>query len=436
MMRNEAAKQPALIEGRTYTCPTQAVILAGGRGTRMQPITLNRPKPMVPVNGRPFLEYQIEQLKEQGFNHIVLLLGYLPECVQRHFGDGSRWGVRIDYSIGTVDELTSTRIQRARDLLDPCFLLLYCDNYWPMDISRMWSRFVARRKPAMITVYSNKDGYSKGGVRLDAEGDACVFDRLRNQPDLREVEISYAILTDRALELLSNEDMLVEEAVYTPLAEQGRLAAFSSDHRYYSVGSLNRLPATERFLKRIPTVILDRDGVLNVRPPRAKYVRSPREWRWLPGALDALRLFKQRGYQIIVVTNQPGIARGMMREADLTLVHERLLADARKARGPIDAIYHCPHGWDEGCDCRKPKPGMLFQAQKEFCLDLSRTFFVGDDDRDEAAAVAAGCAFERVDDQTSLYDIAVRKLGVPSTRKAIALTAQAALSFQDRGQIS
>ncbi len=419
-MRDEGTSLTVEIEGRTYTCPEQAVILAGGRGTRMQPITFHRPKPMVLVNGRPFLEYQIEQLKEQGFTRILLLLGYLPDCVQRHFGDGSRWGVKIDYSIGTADELTSTRIQRARDLLDPCFLLLYCDNYWPMDIGRMWSRFVARRKPAMITVYSNKDSYSKGGVRLDDEGDACVFDRLRTMPDLREVEISYAILTDRALELLPDEDMLVEEAVYTPLAAQGKLAAFRSDHRYYSVGSLNRLPATERFLKRTPTVILDRDGVLNVRPARARYVRSPREWRWLPGALDALRLFKQRGYQIIVVTNQPGIARGVMKEADLALVHERLLADARKAQGPIDAIYHCPHGWHEGCACRKPKPGMLFQAQKEFCLDLSRTLFIGDDDRDEAAAAAAGCAFERVDESTSLYDIAARWVGVPSKRKAIA----------------
>ena len=112
------------IEGRTYEKPTQAVILAGGRGTRMHPLTLDRPKPMVPVLGRPFLEYQIEQLREQGFKKVLLLLGYLPEVVQRHFGDGRRFGVEITYSITAPDQLTSSRIATARQLLDPCFLLL------------------------------------------------------------------------------------------------------------------------------------------------------------------------------------------------------------------------------------------------------------------------------------------------------------------------
>src|SRR6266446_3747253 len=86
----------ARIEGRTYERPRQAVILAGGRGTRMRPITNDRPKPMVPILGRPFLEYQIEQLRDQGFERVLILLGYLPEVVQNHFGDGRDWGVRIE----------------------------------------------------------------------------------------------------------------------------------------------------------------------------------------------------------------------------------------------------------------------------------------------------------------------------------------------------
>lgn len=131
----------ARVEGRTYHRPTQAVILAGGRGTRMRPITDNLPKPMVPVLGRPFLEYQIEQLREQGFDRIVLLLGYLPHVIQDYFGDGSRWGVSIQYSVTGPDDLTSSRVANARHLIDACFLLLYCDNYWPMRIDRMWERF-------------------------------------------------------------------------------------------------------------------------------------------------------------------------------------------------------------------------------------------------------------------------------------------------------
>jgi D-glycero-D-manno-heptose 1,7-bisphosphate phosphatase len=97
----------AYIEGRAYERPRQAVILAGGRGTRMRPITDDRPKPMVPILGKPFLEYQIEQLRDEGFERILLLLGYLPEVVMDYFGDGNRWGVKIEYSVTEPDDLTS-----------------------------------------------------------------------------------------------------------------------------------------------------------------------------------------------------------------------------------------------------------------------------------------------------------------------------------------
>src|SRR5690348_17843675 len=106
----DADLRSARIEGRIYGRPKQAVILAGGRGTRMRPITNDRPKPMVPILGRPFLEYQIEQLHEQGFERALILLGYLPDVVQSHFGDGREWGMEITYSVTEPDQLTSSRI--------------------------------------------------------------------------------------------------------------------------------------------------------------------------------------------------------------------------------------------------------------------------------------------------------------------------------------
>jgi len=154
-------------------------------------------------------------------------------------------------------------------------------------------------------------------------------------------------------------------------------------------------------------VILDRDGTLNRRPPRARYVTSPDEFEWLPGSLDALRLLEEHGYRVVVVSNQAGIGRGAMTEADLEKVHKRMLEDSG---GAIEAIYHCPHDWDEGCDCRKPAPGMLFQAQREFDLDLTRTPFIGDDERDAQAAHAAGCPSALVSDAASLLDLVQRLL--------------------------
>jgi histidinol-phosphate phosphatase family protein len=399
------------IEGRLYDRPRQAVILAGGRGVRMRPITDDRPKPMVPILGRPFLEYQIEQLRDQGFERALILLGYLPEVVQNHFGDGRRWGIRIDYSVTAPEQQTSSRVAAARRLIDPCFLLLYCDNYWPLRMSRLWARFREASKPGLITVYSNKDGYSRGGALLDHNQHVKVFDRTRTTPGLREVEISYAILTDLALALLPEQDIPFEEAIYTPLAQQGRLTAYVSDHRYYSIGSPDRLSATESFFRREPTIVLDRDGVLNRKPPRAQYVRSWSDWEWIPGSLDALRLLREANYRVIIASNQPGVSRGVMSEADLEAVHRRMKEEVAQAGGRIDAIYCCRHDWEEGCDCRKPKPGLLYQAQRDFHLDLTRTPFIGDDERDAAAAAAADCPFHHVTETCSLLDIARRLLG-------------------------
>ena len=123
------------------SAPRQAVILAGGRGVRMRPLTDDRPKPMIEFGGRPFLAYVVERLAAEGFDRILMLLGYLPDVISDYFGDGSAYGVSIDYSVSSADDLTSRRLQIARDRLDPLFMLMYCDNYWPIDRARHWERY-------------------------------------------------------------------------------------------------------------------------------------------------------------------------------------------------------------------------------------------------------------------------------------------------------
>jgi histidinol-phosphate phosphatase family protein len=396
---------------RPQAAPTQAVILAGGRGTRLRPITDTRPKAMVEFHGKPFMEYVLEMLREQGFERVLLLLGYLPEKFIDHFGDGRRLGLEISYDVTEADDLTAYRVQHAADQIDDRFMLLYCDNYWPMRFDDMWGQYTELGAPAMITVYGNSDGYSRDSVIVGEDGMVEVFDRTRTTPGLRGVEISYAILEKSlVMPLLPEHQELFEQAVYPPLAERRQLSAYWSDHRYYSVGGHARLPLTDAFFARVPTVIVDRDGTLNHRPPRAQYVRTPEEFHWLPGALEALERFTAAGYRIVVVTNQAGINRGAMTEADLAAVHARMQGEAAAAGACIDAIYHCPHDWDEGCDCRKPKPGMLFAAQRDLHLDLTRTWFIGDDERDGQAAAAAGCPFALVAGSMSLADVAARLL--------------------------
>lgn len=387
--------------------PSQAVILAGGRGTRLKPLTLTRPKPMVEFHGKPFLEYIVEMLRDQGFDRILMLLGYLPDVITEHFGDGSRLGVKIDYDVTDADDLTAYRVSHAADRIDDTFLLLYCDNYWPMRFDDMWAKFLVSGADAQVVIYSNSDKFSKDSVIVGPDGFVDVFDRGRTTPGLKGIEISYAILKKAAVMPLLPKDHqeLFEQAVYPPLARRHRLNGYWSEHRYYSVGNLERLPITEEFFRRTPTIFLDRDGVLNEKAPRATYITRPEDFRFLPGAIEAVAGLTKAGWRVVVVSNQAGINRGAMTEDDLTAVHARMTAEIEAAGGRIAAIYHCPHDWDEDCDCRKPKPGMLFRAQRDFHLDLTRTPFVGDDERDGIAADAAGCPFELVTPERSLLDI-------------------------------
>lgn len=394
--------------------PRQAVIFAGGRGERMRPLTDLVAKPMIEFHGRPFLEYLVELLRDEGISRILLLLGYRADVIQRHFSDGAKWNVQITYSVTAESDETGRRLALARASLDPTFLLLYGDNYWPLRLGPMWERFRTSGADAMVTVYRNRDGMTRNNVRLDDEDRVVEYDPTRTAAGLNGVEISYLLVSQAALGTLSDANLPFAQAVLAPLAARGRLLAYPTDHRYYGIGSAERLPRTAAFLAGSRAVILDRDGVLNRRPVRAEYVRSWAEFSWLPGAKEALALFATAGYRVVVVTNQPGIARGALTKAALEEIHERMAAEAATAHGRIDRIYVCVHGWDEGCECRKPRPGMLFDAQHDFDLDLTRTVFIGDDERDAAAAAAAGCPSRLVSDSVSLLDHARGLVATPA----------------------
>jgi D-glycero-D-manno-heptose 1,7-bisphosphate phosphatase len=386
--------------------PTQAVILAGGRGTRLAPLTDTRSKAMVEFHGKPFVEYLVELAKSQGFEKFLFLLGYQPESVRSYFGDGARWGVKIEYSVTPVEDETGTRVRKALPLLDPVFLLMYCDNYWPMPFPAMWERFSHSDALALVTVYRNADSYTRDNLVVEADGRVSLYDKTRKAPGLKGVDLGFIIMRREALQRLPEGNVSLEATLYPSLIADRKLIAHVTDHRYYSVGNLERLPITAEFLERKPAVILDRDGVLNRKMPKATYVQSWKDWEWLPGAREALKIFKHAGYRVVIITNQAGIARGHLSERDLAAIHERMKEEVEAAGGRIDRLYFCPHHWDDGCECRKPKPGMLFQAQRDLHLDLSRTVFVGDDTRDGEAAEAAGCPFVLLPEGASLADLA------------------------------
>ena len=380
----------------------QAVILAGGYGKRLAPFTEHDPKPMYPFNGDPFLGYLVREIKGFGIEDVVILLGYLPEKVTEYFGDGSRYGVRIKYCITPVEYETGARIKAAESFLQEDFLLMYCDNYCPIDFEKLQQDYDTNNASVQITAYVNKDHYTKNNLRLD--GNDCVrcYDKKRVQENLNAVDIGYAIISKQVIEQIPDTNCNFEAEMYPKLVNSGKLFATLTEHRYYSIGSWERIELTKQFFSGIKTIFLDRDGTLNVKPPRAHYIESVEAFVWIDGAKEALRMLKEAGYRLILITNQPGIARGNLTEETLAEIHHKMQADLAKIGAGIDAIYYCPHNWEEECECRKPKPGMLFQAQRDFSLNLRECIMIGDDERDMHAAHAAGCRGILVDDSYTL----------------------------------
>jgi histidinol-phosphate phosphatase family protein len=140
-----------------------------------------------------------------------------------------------------------------------------------------------------------------------------------------------------------------------------------------------------------PGVILDRDGTLNVRPREHEYVTSEREFTWLPGAAEGVCLLAQAGYVLAVASNQRGVARGLVTFATLRAIEERIRHELAGHGCKVDAFRYCVHDDGDGCDCRKPKPGMIFALARELGLDLRKSWVIGDSTSDIRAGLAAGC---------------------------------------------
>lgn len=369
----------------------QAVILAGGQGMRMRPLTLTTPKPMILIHGKPFLEYIIELLKKNGIKEIVILTGYLHEKIESYFKDGHKFGLKIKYSFSPAEDETGTRIRKAKDLIADTFLLLYADNYWPLQLDILTSFYNKIGVKNLVTVYSNFDNATKSNILVGNDGLVKIYDKTRTEKNLNGVDIGFFILDKKVLNLFPQENFSFEKIILPKLIAEKQLAGFLTYHKYYGLSNPERIPVIKEFFRSKKIVLLDRDGVVNEKPPKAEYVKNWKEFKFLPGAIDALKLLTEKHYEIIIISNQAGIGRKEMTEDDLKKIHEKFLEICKKEGVNIKGIYYCPHNWDEGCFCRKPKPGMLFKAAADHHFDLTKTIFIGDDERDEQAGKSVNC---------------------------------------------
>jgi NDP-sugar pyrophosphorylase family protein len=222
----------------------QAVILAGGLGTRLRPITETIPKPMVEVRGRPFLEYIVTHLSAQGFDRFLLLLGYLGEHVKRHFGDGARWGVSIEYASEPHPLGTAGAIRNAFESLEPEFLLLYGDSYLPIDYQKVVRQFHETPSQCLMVVYDNRlaDTGVTNNVALHADGTVSRYLKGQFAPELQYVEAGVLCFRrDVFRNVPVSEPVGLEQKIYADLIAEGQVRAFVTKQRFFDIGTPERL---------------------------------------------------------------------------------------------------------------------------------------------------------------------------------------------------
>jgi NDP-sugar pyrophosphorylase family protein len=227
----------------------QVAILAGGLATRLGDLTKNQPKSMLKIKGKPFLEYQLELLGRAGIKNIVLCLGHMGEQIERHFGDGKKYGVNIKYS--REDRLLGTAgaLKNAEALLDDTFFTMYGDSYLFLDFSRAMSYFKSQNKLALMTVYKNYDRYDRSNTVI--EGNLVrKFSKQEKTEDMVYIEYGANIFRKEVLDMIPENQYYSLDDLFPRLIEMDELLAFEVKERFYQIGSLQGLKDFEELIKQ------------------------------------------------------------------------------------------------------------------------------------------------------------------------------------------
>ena len=230
----------------------QAVILAGGLGTRLRPLTERIPKVMVPVNGEPFLLHLLQLLKSQGINDIVLCIGHLGQQVKDSFGNGKALGMNLIYSEEKGKLLgTGGALKQAQTLLDDYFLVINGDTYLPIDYREVEKAFLRHGKKSLMVVYDNRDDTEvKNNVMLDDNLMVKSYNKKNPDRNFHYVEAGVLALKKEVLNLLKEGiPVSLEEGLYPGLIRQGEMVAYIARQRFYDIGLPEQKKAFEEFLK-------------------------------------------------------------------------------------------------------------------------------------------------------------------------------------------
>lgn len=392
----------------------QVVVLMGGLGTRLKEYTKECPKSLVKVNDIPFFDYQLDLLMAWGFKKFLFLIGYHAEMIEEYYGTGEEEGITIKYCYDGEKLLgTGGAVRRAYDYLEDDFILIYGDSFMDIDYAETVYRFEMGRKQgmrALMTVLKNNNCFDKSNVVME-DGKLVLYDKHNPTPEMDYIDYGVCAY-EKSLFADYEEDVAFDIAeIQNRLSLEGKLIPQVVTKRFYEIGSPASLKefseyVAHRFLESHPAVFLDRDGVINeiVFNEDIEQMDSPSkisEYQFLPGVSEAIKQFKDKGYYVFVVTNQPSAAKGKTTLSNLYDINTYAIEQLKSQGAVIDDLYMCPHYPKmlpatkedfliKTCDCRKPKPGLLYKAIKKYNIDLSRSYMVGDSCTDIEAGAAVG----------------------------------------------
>ena len=400
----------------------KTVIMAGGRGTRISSVASDIPKPMIPIEGKPVLEREIECLKSQGFTDLIITISHLGNIIVDYFGDGSRFGVQIEYFYEEKPLGNAGALYQIKGKLSDDFFLLNADSIFDVDFNRFYEYHRKYGGMATILTHPNSHPYDSGLIMVD---DQQTVKQWLTKEDERpkfyqnRVNAGLHILNRQLLEQKINKDKIdLDRDLLKPLAGTGRLICYDSPEyvrdmgtpeRYYNVCEDYKkgIVKARNLRNKQKAIFLDRDGTIN---QYVGFLRNIDDFELIDGVADAIAQINRSEYLAIVVTNQPVIARGEVTFDQLQLIHDKMQTILGKKGAYLDAIYFCPHHTDKGfvgeiselkfdCDCRKPKPGMLIKAAEDFNIDLSASWMIGDGKNDILAGISAGCHTALISDK-------------------------------------
>lgn len=377
--------------------PREAIVLAGGFGTRLAHVVPDACKPMAPVVGRPFLRFVLDQLAAAGFDRVVIADGYRREQIEGFFGSSYR-GLDIVYSPEDEPLLTGGAVRRALEKCSDGWVFVLNGDTW-LDVDFAAMEAAADRAPAgvraAIAVKRMRDFERYGTVDVAPDGVIAAFREKRPCADGLINAGVYLIRRD-ALSALP-ERFSLESDYFERAVRDGSLLAVECGGKFIDIGVPEDYELAQTMLAPLARpwklAMFDRDGTINV---DTGHLHEPEKLELIPGTVETMaRYAADPDYKVVVVTNQSGIARGLYAESDMRALHRYMEEKLEDLGARVDAWYFCPHhpGFTGPCACRKPAPGMLLAAMRDFDARPGDCVMYGDMPSDEAAARAAGVEF-------------------------------------------